>query len=220
VGFLYFVSQHLQLVEELSPLDAALALVPGLGAMILSGLLVVPVAKRFPPRVVVPIALALSATAYVMIAVGASELALLVLAFALLGIGIGAAETVSNELVLASAPSAKAGAASAVSETAYELGAVLGTAVLGGILTALYRAHLVVPPGVPDAAADAARETLAGAAHAADQLAPATGEALHAAAATAFDSGAVLTALIGAGLVVLAGIVAATTLGGTRSASH
>jgi DHA2 family multidrug resistance protein-like MFS transporter len=54
---------------------------------------------------------------------------------------------VSNELILASAPPAKAGAASAVSETAYELGAVLGTAVLGGILTAAYRTGIVLPAG-------------------------------------------------------------------------
>src|SRR5690606_19859828 len=94
----------------------------------------------------------------------------LVLAFVVLGIGIGAAETISNELILSSAPASKAGAASAVSETAYELGAVLGTAVLGGIITAFYRGALVVPPGIPADAAHAARETLAGAYTAAQQL--------------------------------------------------
>src|SRR5690625_5987846 len=45
--------------------------------------------------------------------------------------------TLFRSLILASVPPAKAGAASAVSETAYELGAVLGTAVLGSILTAV-----------------------------------------------------------------------------------
>src|SRR5690606_3089355 len=124
----------------------------------------------------------------------------LVAAFVSLGIGIGAAETVSNELVLASAPPAKAGAASAVSETAYELGAVLGTTVLGGILTALYRANLIVPDGVPAAAAASARETLAGAIHAADAIGGATGDALRDAAAHAFDSGVTVTALLGAAL--------------------
>ncbi|MEI4600290.1 MFS transporter, partial [Klebsiella pneumoniae] len=79
-------------------------------------------------------------------------------------------------LILASAPPAKAGAASAVSETAYELGAVLGTAVLGGILTALYRTQLIVPAGVPAEAADAARETLAGAVAVSGELDPAIGQ--------------------------------------------
>ena len=128
VGFLYFVSQHRQLIAGLSPVAAGLALLPGLFAMIVAGLVVVPIARRVRPRVLVPAALGLSAAGYLVIALfaGAESLGPIVLAFVLLGVGIGAAETVSNELVLSSAPPAKAGAASAVSETAYELGAVLG----------------------------------------------------------------------------------------------
>jgi DHA2 family multidrug resistance protein-like MFS transporter len=224
VGFLYFVTQHLQLIVGLSPLEAGLALVPGLAMMIFAGLGVVPISRRVSPRVVVPLALVLSAAGYVIIAVStdADSMVELVLAFALLGMGIGAAETVSNELVLASAPPAKAGAASAVSETAYEIGAVLGTAVLGGILTAMYRVGMVVPDGVPAEAADAARQTLAGAVNVAQGLPPSVGAELMDAAAHAFDAGVGVTATIGAVLVVCAGIIAATTLKGshTRRAQH
>ena len=57
VGFLYFVAQHLQLVVGLSPMVAGFALLPGLVLMIVSGLAVVPVAKRegnpFPERLTV-----------------------------------------------------------------------------------------------------------------------------------------------------------------------
>lgn len=219
VGFLYFVAQHLQLVVGLTPLQAGLVLVPGLVAMIVSGLVVVWFARRFPARVIVPVALVFSIGAYVLVAFATAELPLLIAAFVALGVGIGAAETVSNELILSSAPAAKAGAASAVSETAYKLGAVLGTAILGGILTALYRANLVLPAGVPDAAAEAARETLAGAVAVSDALPAAVGAALRDAAAHAFDSGVVVTALIGAALIVLAAVIAATSLGGSRGAS-
>lgn len=220
VGFLYFVAQHLQLVVGLSPMVAGFALLPGLVLMIVAGLAVVPVAKRFAPRVVVPVALTFSVVAYAMVAVSTADLVQLIVAFGLLGIGIGAAETVSNELILSSAPSAKAGAASAVSETAYEVGAVLGTAVLGGILAAFYRAELVLPDGLPEAAAQGARETLAGAVAVSQTLDdPALAEALRLAAAHAFDSGVVITALIGAGLIVVAAVIAATTLGGSRGTS-
>ncbi len=136
----------------------------------------------------------------------------LVVAFVVLGIGIGAAETISNELILSSAPAAKAGAASAVSETAYELGAVLGTAVLGGIITAFYRGALVLPEGLPADVAHAAGETLAGAYTAAQALPGQLGTALWEAAAAAFGSGVMVTSLIGAGLVVVAGVIAAVTL--------
>ena len=219
VGFLFFVAQHLQLVLGLTPLEAGLALVPGLAAMIVAGLTVVPIAKRVAPRLVVPAALAFSVLGYLLIAAAGDDTgpSLLILAFVALGMGIGAAETVSNELILASAPPAKAGAASAVSETAYELGAVLGTTVLGGLLTALYRANLVLPDGIPAAVTADAQETLAGAVEAAADLGGVAGEAVQAAAAQAFSAGVSVTALIGAGLVVVAGVVAATTLKGSRA---
>lgn len=218
VGFLFFVAQHLQLIVGLTPMEAGFALVPGLAAMIVAGLVVVPISKRFSPRVVVPGALALSIAGYITIAAvaGTESLVAIIGAFVALGIGIGMAETVSNELILSSAPPEKAGAASAVSETAYELGAVLGTAVLGGLLTAMYRAGLVLPAELPAADAAAARETLAGAMHTADSLGGAMGAAVRDAASHAFDSGVTVTALIGAALVAVAAVVAAFTLDRAR----
>jgi len=127
-------------------------------------------------------------------------------------VGIGAAETVSNELILSSAPPAKAGAASAVSETAYELGAVLGTAILGSILAVQFRSGLVLPSVLTDQQADAARETLAGAMTVADTLPGAIGEQLAASAAHAFDAGVVVTSLIGVALMAAAAVVAAIAL--------
>ena len=215
VGFLYYVSQHLQLVLGLKPVDAGLALIPGMAVMIVSGLVVVPIARRVRPEILVPSALVFSLAGYLVVAftTHAHGVAPLIVAFVLLGIGIGAAETVSNELILAAAPPEKAGAASAVSETAYELGAVLGTTILGGIITAFYRTSLVVPEGVPDALADRARETLAGAFSAAEQLPAAVGQALQQAASDAFGTGVMVTSLIGGVLVVAAGTIAALTLG-------
>ena len=214
VGFLYFVSQHLQLVLGLSPMVAGLALVPGMAAMIVAGLTVVPISRRVPPHVLIPAALVFSVAGYLIVAFTTHEhgVAPLILAFVVLGIGIGAAETISNELILSSAPAAKAGAASAVSETAYELGAVLGTAILGGIITAFYRGALALPEGLPAEVARAAQETLAGAYTAAHELPAALGDALWQAAADAFGSGVTVTSLIGAGLVVVAAVIAAVTL--------
>src|SRR5690606_27318927 len=77
---------------------------------------------------------------------------------------------------------------------------------------------IVIPDGVPAAAAEAARETLAGAVTAADALPPELGRLLQDAAAHAFDTGVGMIAVIGAALVVIAGVIAATTLGsGARS---
>lgn len=215
VGFLYYVSQHLQLVLGLTPMIAGFALVPGMLAMIVAGLAIVPIARRVSPHVLVPAALVFSVIGYLLVAFTSGSVAALVLSFVALGIGIGAAETISNELILASAPPEKAGAASAVSETAYELGAVLGTAVLGGIITAFYRGALALPEGLDAASADAARETLAGAYTVANDISEPLSTQVWEAATAAFDSGVGVTSLIGAGLVVLAAVIAAATLRGS-----
>jgi DHA2 family multidrug resistance protein-like MFS transporter len=214
VGFLFFVSQHLQLVIGLTPLQSGLVLLPGLVTMIVAGLVVVPIARRVRPGLVIAAGLALSAVGYLLIALtgGAVSWGLLLTAFVLLGAGIGAAETVSNELVLATAPAAKAGAASAVSETAYELGAVLGTATLGTIITASYRASLVVPEGLTAAQEHAARETLGGATNVAGTLPTSLADELLASARAAFDSGVGVTATIGIALVAAAGVLALVAL--------
>jgi MFS transporter, DHA2 family, multidrug resistance protein len=219
VGFLFFVSQHLQLVLGLTPLNAGLVLLPGLATMIVAGLVVVPVARRIRPGVVIACGLSLSAVGYLLVAVtgGDASWGVLLAAFVLLGAGIGAAETVSNELVISTAPAAKAGAASAVSETAYELGAVLGTAILGTLITASYRAALVVPPGLSAEQAHAAGETLGGAVTVASGLPAPLAEQLLVSARDAFDSGIGLTASIGVALVAAAAAVALVTLHRVRS---
>lgn len=219
VGFLFFVSQHLQLVIGLTPLQSGLVLLPGLLTMIVAGLVVVPVARRIRPGVVIAGGLVLSAAGYLLVALtgGGAPWSVLLAAFVLLGAGIGAAETVSNELVISTAPAAKAGAASAVSETAYELGAVLGTAILGTIITASYRSALVVPAGLSSAQAHAAGETLGGAVTVAGTLPGPLAKQLLASARAAFDSGVGTTAVIGIGLVAAAAVVALVTLRHVRS---
>nr|WP_241992981.1 MFS transporter [Cryobacterium frigoriphilum] len=214
VGCLFFISQHLQLVLGMSPLNAGLVLVPGLGAMIVAGLLVVPVARRVRPSIVVPLALTVSASGFALIALSGGQIDAggLALAFVLLGVGIGAAETVSNELIVASAPAEKAGAASAVSETAYELGAVLGTAILGTILTASYRSNVILPDGLTAAQQHSAGETLGGAVTVASQLPTDAAAQLLDSARHAFDSGVGVSAWIGVGLVVSAALVGAIAL--------
>ncbi|NMR31397.1 MFS transporter [Crystallibacter degradans] len=213
VGFLYFVSQHLQLVLGLSPLDAGLVLLPGLAITIIAGLLAVPLVRRVRPHLVVSVALLLSATAYWLVAAapGASA-GNLMLAFAVLGAGVGASETLSNDLILSSVPAAKAGAASAVSETAYEVGSVFGTAVLGSILVAAYRQNINLPANLTASQQAIASETLGGAINTAAELPGGTADSLLESAFHAFDSGVTVTAGIASVLMVAAAWLAFRTL--------
>lgn len=206
VGFIYFLSQHVQLIAGRSPMQAAVLMIPGLVLTITFGLLAVPLSRRWGVTRVVVAGLLLNALGYGVVAVGGSagELAALLAGFMLLSAGVGMAETISNDLALSAVPPEKAGAASAVSETAYEVGAVLGTAVLGTLLNLAFRSGLEVPAGVPADLAAQAHDTLGGAYAVAEQLPTDLAEALLASAAHAFDQGVLLTA--GLGCVLSVGI--------------
>ncbi len=96
------------------------------------------------------------------------------------------------------------------------MGSLLGTAILGSILTASYQGNLRLPAGVselvPADAASQAGETLAGAVELAGMLPGPLAEAVTAAARTAFDSGVHVTAAIALVLMSGACVLAAILL--------
>lgn len=195
-------------------MEAGIAMIPALLATVIAGLLVVPLVKRVRPGFVVAAGLTLSAVGYLIVVVGdhGSGPVFLLSALTVLAVGVGAAETISNDLILASVPADKSGAASAISETGYELGSLLGTAVLGSILTASYQHNLIMPDGISEQAAGNSGETLAGAVDAAAALPAPLSEALTHAARTAFESGVHITAAIGLVLMAGAAVLAAVVL--------
>ena len=97
------------------------------------------------------------------------------------------------------------------------MGAVLGTAVLGSVLSASYRAHLSLPAGLSAEQAGAARETLGGAHAVAETLPADRADALLAAAGSAFDSGVTITSGIGVVLMIVSAAIAWRTLRPRRS---
>lgn len=217
-GFILFLAQHLQLLEGMSPSASGTAMLPALTATVVAGLLVVPLVRKIRPGFVVAGGLSLSASGYSLVAFGdhSAGPALLLGALLLLALGVGAAETISNDLILGAVPPAKSGAAAAISETGYEVGSLLGTAVLGSILTASYQRQLALPAAVtqvaPADSADRARETLAGAMELAGTLPAPLSEALAAAARAAFDSGVHITAAIALVLMAGASVLSAVVL--------
>ncbi|TDT76271.1 DHA2 family multidrug resistance protein-like MFS transporter [Arthrobacter sp. AG258] len=217
-GFILFLAQHLQLLEGLSPSAAGVAMIPALAATVAAGLVVVPLVRKVRPGYVVAAGLAFSATGYTLVAFGNHDggPALLLAALLVLALGVGTAETISNDLILGSAPPEKSGAAAAISETGYEVGSLLGTAVLGSILTASYQHNLRLPAGLdgmlPGASLHNAGETLAGAMEAAAVLPGPLADAVRDAAAAAFDSGVHVTAAIGLVLMATAAVLAAVVL--------
>ncbi|QCX29024.1 MFS transporter [Nocardioides jishulii] len=214
VGFIYFLSQHLQLVAGYSPMTAGWLMVPGLVVTIVCGLLAVRLVRRLTAAQVVVIGLLLNSAGYAVVALLGSEgsLVALLVGFVILSAGVGLAETISNDLALSAVPVEKAGAASAVSETAYEVGAVLGVAVLGSLLNMAFRTGVEVPAQLPADQASLAGETLAGAVEVAESWPGAVGEALLHSASTAFDHGVLLTSGLGVLLTAAMALVARRAL--------
>lgn len=221
VGFIYFISQHLQLVAGYTPMMAGVLLLPGLALTVIFGLLAVRLTRRFAVRHVMAWGLGLNAAAYgiVMLTGQSGSVPLLMIAFSVLGAGVGLSETLSNDMALSAVPPAQAGAASAISETAYEVGSVLGTAVLGSILNAVYRTNVQLPENLGQDAAETASQTLGGAHEIATTLNPTAASKLLESAAHAFDTGVLYTAAIAMVLALASALIVAVVLRQRRAAA-
>ncbi|MGW7199487.1 MFS transporter [Streptomyces chryseus] len=209
-GLVFFLSQFLQLVQGRTPLESGLIELPAAAGAVVAGLAAGYVARRLSVRIAVSgglVALGLGLLTCTVVTAD-TGVPMLVAAMIVGGIGAGLAFTVTADVILSSVPKEQAGAASAVSETAYELGAALGIAVLGSIVTGIYRGFRV-PQGTPADVADAAHDSLGGAVEAAESLPADQAAALVAAAQDAFTDGFQAGAWVGS-VVLLATAVAAS----------
>ncbi|TCC06014.1 MFS transporter [Kribbella soli] len=204
-GLIFFLSQYLQLVQGRRPIEAGLAELPAAIGAIVAGLLAGRVARRFSVRAVVAGGLAAIGLALAALTTISQDTGYPLLGAALLAVGAGAgfSFTVTADVILAAVPKEEAGAASAVSETAYELGAALGIAVLGSIVTGVYR-DFTGPAGTPAAA----HESLGGAVEAAAQLPPEAAAQLLDAARESFAHGVSIAAGVGAAVLLTTAVVA------------
>ncbi|MEU9865069.1 MFS transporter [Streptomyces sp. NPDC047971] len=216
-GLVFFLSQFLQLVQGREPLEAGLAELPAAIGAVVTGLIAGRYARRFSVRAVVAGGLGAIGLALAVITLVHKETGYPLLGAALLVVGLGAgfSFTVTADVILSSVPKEQAGSASAVSETAYELGAALGIALLGSIVTGVYQGF-VTPAGVPSDAAAAAHESLGGAVEAGAGLAPDTANALVSAAQVAFVDGLRIAAGVGAAVLLATAVAAWFLLKGQK----
>ncbi|WP_329458731.1 MFS transporter [Streptomyces sp. NBC_01497] len=202
-GLVFFLSQYLQLVQGRDPLEAGLAELPAAVGAVAAGLVAGRAARRFSVRAIVSGGLAAIGLALAAVTLFGEHTGYPALGSVLLVVGIGAgfSFTVTADVILGSVPKEEAGAAAAVSETAYELGAALGIALLGTIVTGVYRGFQA-PAGIPASASAAAHQSLGGATLAAGGLGR-QGQALLAAAQESFMSGLRVAAGVGAVILLL-----------------
>ena len=210
-GFNFVMLQYLQGVLGNSPLAAGASMLPLVATMMPTGRITPRLTARFGARTVCASGLVLIAAGLVVISrVGtASPYWLLLAGLIPLGAGMGAAMTPATAGITEGLPAAQQGVGSALNDLSREVGGALGIAVIGSIVTAVYRSNLHLP-GIPAALAGAARGSFGLALHA--------GGPVKTAASSAFVDGIHTGLLYAAGAGLVAAITVAVLLpGGLRS---
>ncbi len=217
-GAFILLGQYYQLVAGLTPLDAGLWSMPS-AIIFTAGSFVTPaLARRIKPVDLLAGGLVVSGLGCVGLGLASGFYGILL--SSLLLVGFTPVIALTTEIIVTSAPPERAGAASALSETANELGGALGIGVLGSLGTAIYRAKMAgVVAGLPANVAEMAGATLAGAADSVKFLPPEQAERTLAAARDAFNAGFQATAWLGALGLFGAALATKIALKEARSAS-
>jgi EmrB/QacA subfamily drug resistance transporter len=156
-GFFFVALQYLQFVTGRSPLEAAIALLP-------LPVILLPTARRAPHiaervgfRRTGPVGLVSMAIGFAILSQLQvdSSYWLFFVGLVFFAFGMGFAGTPATTAITASLPMSKQGVASAVNDTARELGSAFGIAILGSLLNQGYRdGMLQAVAGLPSAAAE------------------------------------------------------------------
>jgi EmrB/QacA subfamily drug resistance transporter len=212
-GFIFLVTQYLQLVKGYSALEAGVRTLPFAFAMVVAAVTSPRIERRVGTKLVVAAGLTLMAAGFAIASTNDASTPYSVIATAmiLMGFGLGSAAAPATESIMASLPAAKAGVGSAVNDTTREVGGTLGVAVLGSIMASVYGGRIVdalsgMP--LPAGARAAAGDSLAAALQVAGSVGGSAGRGIALAAQDAFvhafQIGSVVT-----GSVALAGALLA-----------
>ena len=210
-----FATQHFQSVDGLSPLQAGLAMLPGMATATV-GFMVTPVlASKIRPAFI--IAAGMVGTAIVLVTftqVPTHATVPLIIGFAVFAFCGAPLVALGVNLVVGSAPPERAGSAASLAQICNEFGAALGIATVGTIGSAVYRTQLTdsIPSGLPAEAARTAQENVAGAVAVASHLPGQLATALLNPAREAFTSALHYVTGIGAVLLAAVAVLIATQL--------
>lgn len=140
---LYMLAQWLQLVNGDGTLESGIHLIPMSVATLISSLGAAALAMRYQARHVVAAGLGLASVAMLMMFFFQDDLSLtvVIVSTCLVGLGTGAL-AIGASLIMAETPVEKASSAGSLQEISYDLGNVLGVAILGSLASIIYRSEL------------------------------------------------------------------------------
>ncbi|MDG2428967.1 MAG: MFS transporter [Acidimicrobiales bacterium] len=209
-GMFFGLAQYMQFVLGYSALDTALRVLPFALSMLFISPTGPKLAVRFGVKIIIGGGLLLTAVGLIGLATldASSGYLQVVASLCVASAGMALAFPAATEAIVTSLPQDKAGVASAVNDTTREVGAAVGIALLGSLLTSGYRNSIGNSfDGLSPEAADAARDSMGAALQVANTAPPELQLKLVETARRAFTDGYSLAMLVGAGMVVAASIV-------------
>ena len=149
-GTSIFWAFYLQSAQGLSPLRAALSMVPSMIAMMVAANLGPWLGRRVQPSRIILGSLAVMAAgflAYAIIPPGPSGVLAVIVGSVLATAGIGAAFPFLMNDIISHSPPERAGSAASLAQTANEIGIATGLVILGSIGTVVYRSSIGAATG-------------------------------------------------------------------------
>ncbi|HCB6635756.1 TPA: MFS transporter [Salmonella enterica subsp. enterica serovar Typhi] len=188
VGFELLMAQELQFVHGLSPYEAGVFMLPVMVASGFSGPIAGALVSRLGLRLVATGGMALSALSFYGLAMTdfSTQQWQAWGLMALLGFSTASALLASTSAIMAAVPAEKAAAAGAIETMAYELGAGLGIAIFGLLLSRSFSASIRLPAGLEAQEIARASSSMGEAVQLANSLPPTQGQAILDAARHAF----------------------------------
>jgi len=214
-GMFFLVTLYLQFAIGFSALGAAVRTVPIAVMMLLVAPRSAALAERFGLRNVVTSGMVLMSAGFVVMASLANGYRYwtLLTSLVLLGAGMSVVMANSTTAIMAGLPLAKAGVGSAVNDTSREVGGAVGIAVLGSIVSTVYRGSLGDSlAALPEPAAAAVDDSIGGALRAAQLIGGETGQQLAVAARSAFTDAFGITMLSAAAVVLIGAMITARSM--------
>lgn len=213
-GMVFVLQQQLQFVLGYTALEAGSRLLP-VAALVVAAPLSARLVQRAGSKLVAACGLVIVATGlWLLSRVGVGDgYAPVGWALAVLGTGMGTTMAPATASIMGSLPPAKAGVGSAMNDTTRMVGGALGVAVLGSLLSSVYRDQIAPAlGGLPGRAAAVARDSVGAALGMASRLPGGTGPRLAEAARAAFVHAMHDTALVAAGVALLGALIVLTFL--------
>jgi EmrB/QacA subfamily drug resistance transporter len=207
---LFFMTQYFQFVLGYSALETGIRLLP----IVVTMLIMAPISPRVSELLgnKIPVAGGMGVAAAMMYYFSTTTVNTryedTLVQLVLLGAGLFLAMVPATNSIMGSLPPAKAGVGSAMNNTTRQIGGALGVAILGSILTSIYRSQIGTSlAALPASALDTARSSIGGAIAVGNAVGGSQGAAIISVAKNAFVDGMTRGLEVGAVFLAMSAIV-------------